>query len=69
MARTFIFLTATGAGQWTVPSNWNPYDNSIGTLGGAGSGARAVNSYGGGGGGGAYSQVDNVNLTPGTLID
>ena len=55
------FLTTTGAGTWTVPSNWNNASNSIEVLGGGAGG----NSGGGtkGPGGGAYSKVVNQTIS------
>lgn len=64
MAATVIFLTTTGAGTWTVPSDWNNANNSIEVIGGGGGGG----SYNNGGGGGGYSKVVNVTLTPGAGI-
>jgi len=61
MAVVRIFLTATGAGTWTVPNDWNSANNTIECIGGGGSG----NSGGArtaGGGGGAYAKKSNVSL-------
>ncbi len=60
-----IFLTTTGAGTWTVPSDWNSTNNTIEVLGGGQGGG-----YGGGNGGngGGYSKVLNVALTPGNSV-
>lgn len=60
---TVIFLTTTGAGTWTVPSDWNSSSNTIECLGAGGSGNGG--SAGGGAGGGAYSAISNLSLTPG----
>ncbi|MEI7527810.1 MAG: hypothetical protein WCK76_02595, partial [Elusimicrobiota bacterium] len=57
-----IFLTATGAGTWTVPADWTSSNNTIEVIGGGGSGKV------GGGGGGAYSKSVDVSLTPGTDV-
>lgn len=66
-----IIIDASVASPWTVPSNWNSGDNKIGTLGaGAGSiDARGGYGPGGGVGGGAYSEEQNVALTPGSTVD
>lgn len=64
-----VTLTATGAGTYTVPSNWNsgtlgpnPFANKIGCYAGGG-GATAY-----GAGGGAYSEVTNLALTAGASV-
>jgi len=67
--RISIFLTTTGAGNWIVPDNWNPNDNSIEVIGGGGAGAAAgATNYAGSGSGGAYSKIVNQTLTPGDSI-
>jgi ribosomal 50S subunit-recycling heat shock protein len=38
-----VFLTAVGAGTWTVPANWNSANNTIEVIGGGG----GYNAYGG----------------------
>jgi hypothetical protein len=60
------YLTTTGAGTFTVPSDWNSANNTIETIGGGGSGG--INTRNGGGGGG-YSKISNLPLTPGASID
>jgi hypothetical protein len=59
------YLTATGAGSWTVPSDWSS-TNKIEVIGGGGGGAGGGN--GGGGGGGAYSAISNLSLTAGNSV-
>jgi len=67
MATKVIFLTTTGAGTWTVPSDWTS-TNKVETIGGGG-GGRVAAAGGGGGGGGAYSSVSNIGtFTPGTTV-
>lgn len=58
------FITATGAGTFTVPSDWNSSSNSIEVIGGGGGGS----DYPTGGGGGAYSASTSVALTPGGTV-
>lgn len=65
---TVTFLTATGAGTYNVPGDWNSSNNSIECIGGGGGGgwgSGGGTTAAGGGGGGAYSKVDNLSLTPG----
>ena len=59
---TLTFITATGAGTYTVPADFNSSNNTIETIGG---GASATGS----GGGAAYSQIANLALTPGASIN
>jgi hypothetical protein len=62
-----IFLTTTGAGTWTVPSDWSN-TNTVETIGGGG-GGRVAAAGGGGGGGGAYSSRSNITtFTPGSTV-
>lgn len=68
-APTIIFLT-TGS-SWTVPSDWNPYNNSIEVIGGGGGGANGAAAQGGSGagaGGGAYSKAVNVAMPASTSV-
>jgi hypothetical protein len=64
---TVIILT--GAGNWTVPVDWNDAANTIERIGGGGGGGAAAVSIGvsgasgGGGGGGAYNVDSNVTLS------
>jgi len=71
MPRTVIFLTATGAGSWTVPSDWNSANNFIDTIGGGASGGAQNVAAGSatGGGGGAWSRKNNLALAPGASIN
>ncbi|HET9721561.1 MAG TPA: hypothetical protein VFP32_00840, partial [Candidatus Saccharimonadales bacterium] len=62
-APTVIFLTS--GSSWSVPSDWNPYNNSIEVVGGGGGGADGAANQGGSGagaGGGAYSKAVNVTM-------
>ena len=63
-----VFLTS--GSTWTVPSDWNPSNNTIEVIGGGGGGSTAVvNQYPGrGGGGGAYAKVTNLTLTGGSSV-
>jgi len=67
-----IFLTSPTSTitAWTVPSDFNNYDNTIEAIGGGGGGSRAqVNTTSAtGGGGGAYAQITNLNLSGLTTI-
>jgi hypothetical protein len=63
---TTVFLTTTGSGTWTVPSDWNNASNSIEVIGAGGGGAGG--NWGGAGGGGAYSKIINLSLTVGASI-
>jgi hypothetical protein len=68
MATKVIFLTTTGTGEWTVPSDWNDADNSIEAIGGGAGGCSSeasANRGGTGGGGGAYARSNDVSMTPG----
>lgn len=67
-----LFATNGSVEYYTVPATWNDADNFIGVLG-AGAGG-SFNTFGGlyggfqGGGGSGYSQVNNVDLTPGVSV-
>lgn len=50
-------IVLTSGTSWTVPGDWNNYDNKIEAIGGGGGGS---NSGGGGGGGGAYNFVKKI---------
>jgi hypothetical protein len=65
---TVVYLTTTGAGSWTVPSDWNPSNNKIEVIGGGGGGSTTSGVDGAGGGGGAYAKSVNLNLTPGASV-
>jgi hypothetical protein len=59
-----IFLTTTGAGTWTVPSDWSSI-NTIVCIG-AGAGGPGATTFGGstvgpGAGGGAWAQINNIS--------
>lgn len=62
---TQVFLTATGAGSFPNPGNWNPLASKIEGIGGGatGSAGNVAVIGGGGGGGGAYAYANNVSLT------
>jgi uncharacterized protein (TIGR02217 family) len=57
---SIILLAGT---SWTVPDDWNSFDNSIELIGGGSGGGSAY-----GGAGGAYTIARNVVLTPGAVI-
>lgn len=68
---TVVFLTATGAQTYSVPSDWNSGNNSVECIGGGASGG-AIRSnsgsnvrFGTGGGAGGYGKSLNITLTPG----
>lgn len=66
--RVVDVLTTTGTQSWTVPGDWNNYDNKIEVIGGGGGGDSAVGTGNGGGGGGAYAFIKNLSLTPGASV-
>lgn len=63
----YIILTS-GSGTVTLPSTWNPSDNTIYMIGGGGAGGGALagppNRSGGGGGGGAFTKLTNYPGAP-----
>jgi len=66
-------ITTTGAGAWTVPSNWNSATNNVYLIGGGGGGAGGDSPTtnrrgGGGGGGGGFTLVSNFSASPGSSI-
>lgn len=63
-----LFASDGGIKYWTVDDTWNDGDNYVGTLAAGGGGALATYGGGQGGGGGAYSQSDNIDLTPGASV-
>ena len=63
---TLIFLTTTGAGNWTVPADC--ISATIECIGGGGGGESAAGIRGNGGGGGAYSKKNTLSLTPGASV-
>lgn len=65
-----VYLTTTGSGTWTVPSDWNSASNTIEVIGGGGGGGggSSSNEGGGGGGGGGYSKKSNITLSAGGSI-
>src|SRR5262245_43383393 len=67
--RKQIFLTP-GVTSWSVPRDWNSYDNIIELIGPGGNGADATKNArgGGGGGGGGYIRSTNFAATPGASI-
>jgi hypothetical protein len=69
VANKVIFITATGAGTWTVPADWNSSSNSIEVIGGGGGGRTAASAGAGGGGGGQYRKLTNIVKSPSTVIN
>jgi hypothetical protein len=65
-------VTLTSGASWTVPTGFNPANNTVECYGGGGGGGYGDNSGnyvgGGGGGGGGYAKYTNLNLTPGASI-
>ena len=61
-----MFITTTGAGTFTVPSNWNSSNNYIEAIGGGGGGCGNPNACGGGGG--EYRAISNFSASPGANI-
>jgi hypothetical protein len=67
-----VVITATGAGTFTIPSNWIPGVVSVQVIGGGGGGGTGTGQVGaddagGGGGGGGYAAT-NFSLTPGSML-
>lgn len=72
---TRVFLTTTGAGTWTVPTNWNnsvvasnPYANKVECIGG-GRGGQVAATHAAGGIGGTYASATNLTLAPGGSVN
>ena len=63
-------IVLTSGTNWTVPNDWNSADNFIDVIGGGGGGGSPENgvAYAGSGGGGAFSQDNNLTLTPGAAV-
>ena len=71
MAPTVLFLTTTGANNFTVPNDWANGNNTIevmGAGGGGGDGDAGANIGSGAGGGGGYSKITNLTLAVGASI-
>jgi hypothetical protein len=66
MATKRIFITATGAGTFTIPSDWTS-TNSIEVIGGGAGGGTGAGAARGGGGGGQYRIASNVGGLSGTI--
>lgn len=63
---SIIFLTS--GTSFTVPADWNN-TNTIEVIGAGGGGQSGAGSVGGiGGGGGGYSRINNLTLTPGSVV-
>lgn len=61
----YVVFNTVGAGSWVVPTNFNPsLINKIHLIGGGGGGACYA-----GGGGGEYTQLYNIHLFPGKLVN
>jgi len=64
-------IVLTTGSSWTVPNDWNNFNNKIEVIGGGagGSGANSTVKKGGGGGGaGAYATINNLALIPGASV-
>lgn len=66
-------ITTTGAGTWTVPTDWNSGANTIHLVGGGGGASgtfyQSVGNKGGaGGGGGGYKAVTNYSAGAGASV-
>ena len=66
MVTKTVFITS--GSTWTVPSDFNPSNNTIHGIGGGGGSGAAWPTGGAGGGGGAYTKVTNLNLIPGGTV-
>jgi len=60
------FITTTGAGTFTIPSDWTNI-NQIQVIGGGGAGGLQATDASAGGGGGAYSTVSNLTGLTGNI--
>ncbi|MFA4880865.1 MAG: hypothetical protein WC650_04565, partial [Candidatus Doudnabacteria bacterium] len=60
------FITTTGAGTFTIPSDWTD-TNKIEVIGGGGAGGLQAADASAGGGGGAYSTVSNLTGLTGNI--
>lgn len=73
MATQLVF---TSSETWTVPNDWNPYNNTIectasgnnGAAGGTDGGSSGSVTGGTGGYGGNYAKISNLNVSPGTGV-
>ena len=65
-AATIVIFLTSGT-TWTVPSNWNPNNNTIEVIGAGAGGGGGGSSRSGGGAGGGYSKISNLSLSPGTI--
>src|SRR5579864_5975185 len=54
------YFTTVGTSTWTVPSDWNNSNNTMGVIGGGGGFSC--------GGGGGFAGSNNVALTPGATV-
>jgi hypothetical protein len=61
-----ILLQVTGGQPWTVPADFNSYDNTIEVIGGGGGESSTAGASGGGGA--AYMKSTNVNLVGTTSV-
>ena len=70
MAKKLVLLTTTGAGTWTVPTDWVDPGSQIICIGGGGGGGRAAinTTAGSAGGGGAWSTVSTLGLAAGATV-
>lgn len=66
MTQVVVFLTAVGAGTWSVPSDFSSV-NTIEVIGGGQGAGNAVNGIGGYGG--SYAKISNLALTPGATVN
>lgn len=61
VSATVVFLTATGAGSWPKPADWNDAANTVECIG-SGGWAAVGTSISNSGGGGAYAKKYNVAI-------
>ena len=69
---TYTYITATGASNYTIPSDWNNADNVIDVIGGGASGtafdSSNTNGRAAGSGGGGFARRTNYSTSSGTVI-
>ena len=63
-----VVLIDTAVTSWTVPGDWNSYDNIVEAIGGGGGGVDGAANGSGSGGGGAYAKIMNLPLTAGATV-
>lgn len=70
---TRVILSTTGAGTWTIPSDWDSANNTIELIAAGANGGNQISpggfpGGGTGGGGGQYAKLANFAASPGDVI-